>query len=71
LNTDMYKFESSQEDESRAQSADASRAYSKLRAFNGCGLCEKYYDRPFHIIWLTATANFVNTIQAVVEGQYN
>jgi len=35
LNTDMSKFESSQQDESRAQSADSSKAYSRPRAFNG------------------------------------
>jgi len=34
LNTDMRKFESSQKDESRAQSADSSKAYGKpSRAF--------------------------------------
>jgi len=33
LNTDMCKFELSQKDESRAQSADSSKAYSKLRAY--------------------------------------
>jgi len=34
LNTDMCKFESSQKEESRTQSVDSSKAYSKLRAFN-------------------------------------
>ena len=35
LNTDMHKFETSQKEESRAQSADSSKAYRKLsRAFN-------------------------------------
>jgi len=29
LNTDTYKFESSQKDESRAQSADSSKAYRR------------------------------------------
>ena len=33
LNTDMYKFETSQKDESRAQSADSSKEYRKPRAF--------------------------------------
>jgi len=32
LNADMCKFESSQKDESRAQSADSSKAYRKPRA---------------------------------------
>jgi len=31
---DMFKFESSQKDESRAQSADSSKAYRKTRAFD-------------------------------------
>jgi len=35
LYTDMCKFESSQKDESRAQSADSSKAYTQRRAFNG------------------------------------
>jgi len=34
LNTDMCKFESSRKDESRTQSADSSKAYSKLEAFD-------------------------------------
>ena len=34
LNTDSCKFESSQKDESRAQSADSSKTYSKPRAFD-------------------------------------
>jgi len=34
LNTDMCKFESSQKDENRAQSANSSKAYGKLIAFN-------------------------------------
>jgi len=34
LNTDMRKFESSQKEESRAQTADSSKACSKTRAFN-------------------------------------
>ena len=34
-NTNVCKFEPSQKDESRAHSADSSKAYSKLRAFNG------------------------------------
>jgi len=34
LNTDMCKFESSQKDESRAQSADFSKANRKLGALN-------------------------------------
>ena len=34
MNTDMCKFELSQKDESRAQSADSSKAYEKPRAFN-------------------------------------
>ena len=34
LNTDICKIESSQEDESRAQSADFSKAYRKSRAFS-------------------------------------
>jgi len=33
LNTNMRKFQSSQKDESRAQSADSSKAYRKRRAF--------------------------------------
>jgi len=33
MNTDMRKFESSQKDESRAQSAGSSKAYRKRRAF--------------------------------------
>jgi len=33
LNTDTCKFESSQQDESRAQSADSSKAYRKPKAF--------------------------------------
>jgi len=33
MNTDIRKFESSQKDESRAQSADSSKAYRKRRAF--------------------------------------
>jgi len=33
-NTDMCKFESSQKYESRAQSADSSKAFSKPRALN-------------------------------------
>jgi len=33
--TNMCKFESSQEDESRAHSAESWKAYSKLEAFNG------------------------------------
>jgi len=36
LNTDRYKFESSQKDESRTQSADSSKTYRKARAFNCC-----------------------------------
>jgi len=32
LNTDMCRFESSQNDKSRAQSADSTKAYSKPRA---------------------------------------
>ena len=35
MNTDMRKFEPSQKDESRAQSADSSEAYRKRRAFIG------------------------------------
>ena len=36
LNTDMRKFETSQKEESKAQSADSSKAYRKpSRAFNG------------------------------------
>jgi len=31
----MFKFESSQKDESGAHSADSSKAYSKHRAVNG------------------------------------
>ena len=35
LNTDMGKFETSEKEESRAQSADSSKAYRKpSRAFN-------------------------------------
>jgi len=34
LDTGTWKLESSQKDESRAQWADSSKAYSKLRAFN-------------------------------------
>jgi len=34
LNADMFKFESSHEDESKAQSADSSKAYRKPSAFN-------------------------------------
>jgi len=34
FNIDMCKFESSQKDESRAQSADSSKAYRKPRALN-------------------------------------
>jgi len=33
LDIDMYKFESLQNDEKRAQSADFSKAYRKSRAF--------------------------------------
>jgi len=33
LNTDICKFESPQKDESKAQSADSSKAYRKPRAF--------------------------------------
>jgi len=33
LNIDICKFESSQKDESRAQSADSSKVHGKLRAF--------------------------------------
>jgi len=33
LKTDMCTFESSQKDESRAQSADSSKAHSQPRAF--------------------------------------
>jgi len=36
----MYKLESSEKDESRAQSADSSEAYRKRRAFNCCKLDE-------------------------------
>jgi len=36
LNTDMRKFESSQNDESRAQSADSSKVYRKPRASICC-----------------------------------
>ena len=36
FDVDMCKFESSQEDESRAQSADSSKAYRKLSGFNYC-----------------------------------
>jgi len=36
LNTDVCKFEPSQKDESRAQSADSSKVYSKLITFNVC-----------------------------------
>jgi len=36
LNMDMRKFESSEKDESRAQSVDSSKAYSKPRAFDCC-----------------------------------
>jgi len=35
LNVGMCKFESSQKDESKAQSAEPSKAYRKPRAFNG------------------------------------
>jgi len=35
LNIDMCKFESSQQDESRAQPADFSEVYSTPRDFNG------------------------------------
>jgi len=35
LNTDKCKFESSQKDESRAQSPDSPKACSKARAFTG------------------------------------
>jgi len=34
LHTDVRKFESSKKDESRAQSADSSKACKKLRVFN-------------------------------------
>jgi len=36
LNANMYKFESLQKEESRAQSADSLKAYSKPRGFNCC-----------------------------------
>jgi len=36
LNTDMFKFGSSQQDESRTQSADSTKAYRNPRAFNCC-----------------------------------
>jgi len=35
-NTDMSKFESSRKDESRAQSADSSKAHRKPRVFVWC-----------------------------------
>ena len=36
LNRDIWKFESSLKDESRAKSADSSKAYRKARVFNNC-----------------------------------
>jgi len=36
LNSDMCKFESSQQDESRWQSTDSSKAYRNTSAFKWC-----------------------------------
>jgi len=44
LNTDMCKFESSHEGESRALSADSAKAYSKHRPFN----CNSLWSVFFH-----------------------
>jgi len=43
LDIDMCKFESSQKDESKAQSADSSKAFSKPRALNF------YLDRSYYL----------------------
>jgi len=39
VNTDLYKFEPSQKDESRAHSADSSKVDSKPRAFDSVIVC--------------------------------
>jgi len=43
----MCKFESSPKDESRAHSADSSKAYSKLTAFNSGKYCETLMKLQF------------------------
>ena len=56
LNTDMRKFETSQKEESRAQSADSSKAYRKRRAFycivTDVGVIEKHtLDSCVKVSW--------------------
>jgi len=72
LNTDVRKFESSQKGESRAQSADSSKAYSKRRAFYCLKACKlkmgghsngvnwkwrTHFSHPCRPCTLTKTAN--------------
>ena len=47
LNIDMHKFESLQNGESRAPSADPSIAYGKPRAFNRCDFSQVYFKVLF------------------------
>jgi len=54
LNIDMCKFESSQKDESRAQSADSSKAYRKHITFN----CLRHF---INIHWEVKIQQIANT----------
>jgi len=47
LNTDMRKFESSQKSESKAQSADSSKAYRKPRALF---VPHEVYNKSYKVI---------------------
>jgi len=53
LNTDMRKFGSTRKDESRAQSADSSKAYGKPRAFICC---------LFNLCLMLKLLHFINLI---------
>jgi len=51
MNTDMRKFESLQRDESRAQSADSSKAYRKCRAFYCSFVMVFFRDQLIWLLW--------------------
>jgi len=48
----MCKFESSQKDESRAQSADSSKAYRKPRAFNCSFIALHFQTEKYSVTFL-------------------
>jgi len=57
LNTDMRKFESSQKDDSRAQSADSSKAFRKRRVF----ICQHNMSYTYFIATLCHLAETIGS----------